>query len=62
MPNTAYECPCCGEWIEILPTTEKIFNCPWCNEKLRVSRDAEFVDGLWHDRTKLVTARSHWDE
>ncbi len=62
MVNPSYECPKCGEWIEILPTTEKEFKCPWCNEVLRLDADAEFENGMWRDLSKLVTAGSHWDD
>jgi predicted RNA-binding Zn-ribbon protein involved in translation (DUF1610 family) len=59
----SYECPVCGEWIEITPNKEKgTFNCPECYERLRLDVDAEFRDGSWHDLSKLVTAGSHWDE
>ncbi len=61
-PHSDYECPACHDWIEVLPTTPEIFNCPWCNEKLRLVADGELVDGIWRDRSKLVTAGSHWDE
>jgi len=61
--NPTYECPKCDEWIEITPGTKRdLFNCPWCGEKLRLDADADFENGSWHDRSKLVTAGSHWDE
>lgn len=63
MTNPSYECPVCGEWIEILSTTNKAnMNCPWCNERLRLDVDAEFDNGSWRDLSKLVTAGSHWDD
>lgn len=60
--NPSYECPKCDEYVEILSTTPEHFNCPWCGQSLRLSTDAEFEDGMWHDLSRLVTAGSHWDE
>ena len=58
-----YECPKCGDWIELhTETSGTVFKCPWCNERLRLDADAEFENGIWHDLSKLVTAGSHWDE
>lgn len=62
-PHHDYECPVCNEWVEILATTDAgNFRCPWCNERLRLDADGEFVDGSWKDLSKLVTYCSHWDE
>lgn len=61
--NPSYECPVCEEWVEILPTTPKDdFLCPWCQQRLRLDADAEFVNGSWRDLSKLVTFGSHWDD
>jgi predicted RNA-binding Zn-ribbon protein involved in translation (DUF1610 family) len=61
--DISYECPNCGEWVAILPSTNKgKFPCPWCKQSLRLDADAEFTNGSWHDRSRLVTAGSHWDE
>lgn len=51
--NPEYECPNCGEWIQILPTTPERFDCPWCKTPLLKSVDAEFRDGSWHDASHL---------
>ena len=59
--HPSYEAPCCGEWIKILPTAKTV-RCKGCGEMLRLEVDAEFTDGMWRDRSKLVTAGSHWDE
>jgi hypothetical protein len=60
--NPKYEAPCCGEWIEILPTTDKDnMICPWCRKRLRLEIDAEFIDGHWHDLSKLVKT-DYWDK
>jgi transcription initiation factor IIE alpha subunit len=61
-PKMEYECPVCAEWVAILNTTSHKFNCPWCKEPLLLERDAEFENGAWHDLSRLVTFRSHWDE
>ncbi len=53
--NPEYECPVCGDYIAILPTTPENFDCPWCKEPLFISSDAEFEDGIWHDLTRLVS-------
>jgi transcription initiation factor IIE alpha subunit len=61
--NSTYTCPECDEWIEILASSNpKNFRCPWCGEALRLEADGEFLNGAWRDRSKLVTAGSHWDE
>jgi predicted RNA-binding Zn-ribbon protein involved in translation (DUF1610 family) len=61
--DPSYPCPECGEWIRILPTTNKSdLPCPWCGVHLRLDEDAEWENGMWHNLSKLVTVRSHWDE
>ncbi len=51
-----HECQCCGEEIEVdyskLRVNDKV-RCPHCNAAYKVDTDAEFIDGTWHDRTKL---------
>lgn len=51
-----HECSCCGHEIpvnydKILPNRR--VNCPHCNALFGIDADAEFVDGIWRDRTKL---------
>lgn len=47
------ECPKCGEWIEI-PDFAVSVTCLDCQESWIVDHDAEFVDGMWRDRTQLI--------
>jgi len=57
--HSDYECPNCGDWIEILRTTapvSPVFDCPWCGEPLTLDADGEFDNGLWRDRSKLISA------
>ncbi len=64
MRHRGYECPKCGEWIEILPTTETDdFKCPWCNQRLRLDVDYDNPRmSNQRDLSKLVTFGSHWDD
>ena len=48
-----YECPVCGEWNDI-DEFQIQCECLNCQNSLIVNRDAEFVDGAWRDRTKLL--------
>lgn len=48
-----YECPTCGEWIDI-GDFQSEGDCLDCQEHFIVSADGEFVDGMWRDRTKLI--------
>ncbi len=54
MNQREYECPDCGEPVNVLDFVE-IVTCPECQCTFDVVGDAEFVDGLWRDRTKLIT-------
>jgi hypothetical protein len=47
------ECPCCGNWLELRDFQVQI-DCPTCQESWIVDVDADFVDGMWRDRTKLI--------
>lgn len=51
-----YECPCCEYEIKIGDLEQKTnrVNCLNCNALFSIDTDAEFVDGAWKDRTKLV--------
>jgi hypothetical protein len=48
-----YECPVCGEWIE-LGDFQIQGTCLDCQSSFIVDRDGEFFDGSWHDRTRLL--------
>lgn len=50
-PKEEYECPHCGEWFEIDPE-EELYTCKVCNSKLMIHRDADFVDGIWHNLSR----------
>lgn len=50
------ECPKCGELLE-LPDFAIQVTCPDCQETWNVDHDAEFIDGMWRDRTKLFATR-----
>ena len=52
-----HECTCCGEEIRVdyaklKPNHERV-RCPHCNAVFGVDVDAEFIDGIWRDKTKL---------
>ena len=51
--NPSYPCPKCRSWVEILPTTPDVFECPWCNEPLEIK---------WGNSPvikKLISKREH---
>lgn len=50
-----YTCPKCGCEEVHIEHTHDITECPECHSKLKVDVDAEFYNGMWHDRTKLYT-------
>lgn len=54
----SYECPECGEWLEIKEGVQTL-DCTCCGEPLEFDADAEFRDGMWHDLSKLVSLRPH---
>lgn len=47
------ECPVCGEWIDLHEFAVQT-DCPTCQTHLIVDHDADFRDGSWHDKTKLI--------
>ena len=51
-----YECPECGEWVRVALPLSKYADCKNCQAKLEIHPDAEFEDGMWHDRTTLSVA------
>lgn len=55
LSHVHHDCPGCGE--EILVDYEsgatKVV-CPRCKALCTVESDAEFIDGAWKDRTKLI--------
>ena len=60
MNHRDYECPVCGEWIEILPTTPKALTCPWCKEPLKLSVDVDnYGMSNQRDLTRLISNRQH---
>ena len=53
-PNhNEFECPNCDEWIQVPLPSAKYVDCPWCKKTLEIMVDAEWFDGMWHDRTEL---------
>jgi hypothetical protein len=47
-----YPCPVCGDAIEF--DGNDITNvCKSCNTLIQINYDAEFVDGMWRDRSIL---------
>lgn len=56
-PSNSYFCPVCDE--EIDPAGRTTFDCPACQEPLTLSIDAEFSNGMWRDKSKLLSVRPH---
>lgn len=52
MARTLY-CPECDTQIEV-ENSELFVTCEECKTLWRVDYDADFVDGMWRDRTELV--------
>jgi DNA-directed RNA polymerase subunit RPC12/RpoP len=48
-----HECPQCGDTVLVPLPYPKYVDCQECKSKLEIHPDAEFEDGLWHDRTEL---------
>lgn len=57
-PTATHECKCCGEEIEVdyskLKPHDARVRCPHCNALYQVDFDAEFIGGVWTDKTKLI--------
>jgi hypothetical protein len=51
------ECPVCGRWNDIDDFQIQV-DCTECQSSLIVDRDAEFINGSWRDRTKLLVVES----
>ena len=50
-----FECAECGDEIEInLSASKETVRCPHCGTLHRVNVDAEFLHGMWADKTKLT--------
>ena len=47
------ECPKCGKWLDLHEFAVQT-TCPECQTSLIVDHDADFHDGTWHDKTKLI--------
>lgn len=48
-----YSCPNCEADVEVALPLAKYATCAECKTKLEIHPDAEFEDGMWHDRTVL---------
>lgn len=48
-----YECPECDAWVRVALPPSRYVKCPECMSNLEVHQDADFEDGMWHDRTTL---------
>jgi len=52
-----YDCPNCGTPISIpeecLTTVDDTCQCSECGSRFVIGYDADFVDGVWRDLTKL---------
>ena len=57
-PTVTLECKVCGHEIEVnrarITATRNRVRCKHCNSRFEVDADAEFVGGVWYDKTKLV--------
>ncbi len=51
-PGSIYSCPSCHESIRVSFAAELV-RCE-CGAWLEVHRDADYVNGIWQDLTKLV--------
>lgn len=47
-----YNCPHCDEEFVVDETINTVV-CKHCNYRLVINRDAEFVDGMWRNKTKI---------
>jgi len=59
-PTATHECKVCGEEIEVdyskLNSNGERVQCPHCNTLHIVDVDAEFIGGVWTDKTKIFMA------
>jgi len=51
--HNSYECPECSDDVEVPLPLAKYVTCPTCKSKLEIHPDADWFDGMWHDRTEL---------
>jgi DNA-directed RNA polymerase subunit RPC12/RpoP len=56
--HNTYSCPSCEADVAVTLPVAKYVTCPECHSKLEIHPDAEFEDGLWHDRTELAVIDS----
>ena len=60
IPNyiTMHECLHCGGEVPVDYSKPNILNllvsCSNCGNLFKVDTDAEFIDGMWRDRTSLI--------
>lgn len=56
-PTATHECKVCGHEIDVdyskLKTHHERVRCPHCNALYGVDVDAEYIGGVWTDKTKL---------
>lgn len=55
MSELFYICPSCDSDLKVNESEEMVV-CPECKERIRVSFDADFVNGRMVDRTTLSIA------
>jgi DNA-directed RNA polymerase subunit RPC12/RpoP len=48
-----YDCPQCGAEVEFTPEDGLKF-CRDCGALLELDADAEFIDGMWRDLSKVI--------
>ncbi len=51
--TSAYECPKCHDHVLVKEHQTQI-KCPFCRALLVVEHDADMVNGMWVDLTKLT--------
>ncbi len=55
-PGQHYFCPSCNDSL-LVSFAAELVRCP-CGAWLEVHRDADYVNGLWKDLTKLVARQA----
>lgn len=48
-----YSCPECEDDVQVPLPAAKHVTCEGCGATLEIHPDADFEDGMWHDRTHL---------
>ena len=51
--NATYECPKCHESV-LVKEHETQVKCPFCRALLAVHHNADNINGIWQDLTKLT--------